>query len=346
MNFNFFSNIESLPLLLALYISLAAIVVTASIYLSKYVDALDKKTNLSGAFIGGGILAAVTSLPELFTSVTAVIILSQAELVQGNVYGSNIFNFTIIGICVLISLKNFKEAKISKAHNKTLIFTIIMFILSLIGIYIPQNYAVPIIITKVNIISILLITLYIINIKTAKNDDISSNDKKSAVNLTVKEIITRFILFSVILVIISILLTQATDSLSERLSLGKTVAGAVFLGIATSLPELTSSINLVRLKNFNASIGNITGSNLFNFTVLSLGDILYRNGSIYNTYESETGFAEITKANTGSIMLILFAIASSILSLMILKFRENSPASIILAFAIIASYILGIAFSM
>ena len=329
MNFNFFSNIESLPLLLALYISLAAIVVTASIYLSKYVDALDKKTNLSGAFIGGVILAAVTSLPELFTSVTAVIILSQAELVQGNVYGSNIFNFTIIGICVLISLKNFKEAKISKAHNKTLIFTIIMFILSLIGIYIPQNYAVPIIITKVNIISILLITLYIINIKTAKNDDISSNDKKSAVNLTV-----------------SILLTQATDSLSERLSLGKTVAGAVFLGIATSLPELTSSINLVRLKNFNASIGNITGSNLFNFTVLSLGDILYRNGSIYNTYESETGFAEITKANTGSIMLILFAIASSILSLMILKFRENSPASIILAFAIIASYILGIAFSM
>ncbi len=346
MNFNFFSNIDNLPLLLTLYISLAAIVVTASIYLSKYVDALDKKTNLSGAFIGGVILAAVTSLPELFTSVTAVVILSQAELVQGNVYGSNIFNFTIIGICVLISLKNFRDAKISEAHNKTLIFTIIMFILSLIGIYIPQNYAIPIIITKVNIISILLITLYIINIKTVKNDDISSNDKKDTVNLTIKEIVTRFILFSVILIIISILLTQATDSLSEKLSLGKTVAGAVFLGIATSLPELTSSINLVRLKNFNASIGNITGSNLFNFTVLCLGDLLYRNGSIYNVYESETGFTEITKANTGSIMLIIFAIVSSILSLMILKFRKNTPVSIILAFAIIASYIFGIALSM
>ena len=94
MNFNFFSNIDNLPLLLTLYISLAAIVVIASIYLSKYVDALDKKTNLSGAFIGGVILAADTSLPELFTSVTAVVMLSLADLVQGNGYGRNFFNFT------------------------------------------------------------------------------------------------------------------------------------------------------------------------------------------------------------------------------------------------------------
>ena len=57
------------------YIVLAALGVFLSVRLSYYVDCLDKKTNLSGAFIGGVMLAAVTSLPELFTSLTAVLAL-------------------------------------------------------------------------------------------------------------------------------------------------------------------------------------------------------------------------------------------------------------------------------
>ena len=75
------------------YLLLAALTVFLSVKLSYYVDCLDQKTNLSGAFIGGVLLAAVTSLPELFTSLTAVLALDQPNLVQGNVLGSNVFNF-------------------------------------------------------------------------------------------------------------------------------------------------------------------------------------------------------------------------------------------------------------
>ena len=48
------------------YLVLAILVVYLSVRLSYYVDCLDKKTNLSGAFIGGVMLAAVTSLPIHF----------------------------------------------------------------------------------------------------------------------------------------------------------------------------------------------------------------------------------------------------------------------------------------
>ena len=78
-----------------IYVILAVLVVLCSTKLSAYVDALDKKTNLSGAFLGGVLLAAVTSLPELFTSLTAVLSLDEPQLVQGNVLGSNIFNLCI-----------------------------------------------------------------------------------------------------------------------------------------------------------------------------------------------------------------------------------------------------------
>lgn len=84
------------------YFILAFLVVTLSLFLSKYVDELDKKTNMSGAFIGGILLAAVTSLPEFITSLSAIFILKEPMLVQGNVLGSNIFNFIIIAITVII----------------------------------------------------------------------------------------------------------------------------------------------------------------------------------------------------------------------------------------------------
>ncbi len=79
----------------ALYGIFAAFVIGFSIKLSYYVDELDKKTNLSGAFIGGVMLAAVTSLPELFTSISSTLFLNEVQLVSGNVLGSNIFNLTI-----------------------------------------------------------------------------------------------------------------------------------------------------------------------------------------------------------------------------------------------------------
>ena len=75
-----------------LYVVLLVAVVYLSMKLGDFVDLLDKKTNISGAFIGGVMLAAVTSLPELFTSGSAVLLVGENDLVLGNIFGSNIFN--------------------------------------------------------------------------------------------------------------------------------------------------------------------------------------------------------------------------------------------------------------
>ena len=83
------------------YLVVAALVVFFSIKLSDYVDLLDKKTNLSGALIGGILLAAVTSLPELFTSITSTIFLGNNSYVMGNILGSDIFNVTLFAIVYL-----------------------------------------------------------------------------------------------------------------------------------------------------------------------------------------------------------------------------------------------------
>lgn len=261
------------------YLLLALLTVYLSVRLSYYVDCLDKKTSLSGAFIGGVMLAAVTSLPELFTSLTAVLALDQPSLVQGNVLGSNIFNLCVIGGLVLFTSRRYQKASLSRTHTSTLIFGIVMYLLVLFAVVKPIELQLGFL--NLNLMSILVLLVYGINVKFMGNDNSVEHTEDTSITLSVRQIVLRFLLFAAALVIVSILLTNVTDKIAEELQLGATLAGAIFLGIATSLPELSASVNLVRIGNYNASFGNIVGSNLFNFIILSFADVLYTKGSIY-----------------------------------------------------------------
>ena len=125
-----------------IYAALAVCVVFLSIKLANYVDLIDKKTDMSGAFIGGVILAAVTSLPELFTSISAVLFVKQPDLVMGNILGSNLFNMCIFGGAALIAAKSLCKATIGKSHTITTVITFIMFAIMLLPVVFKKDYTV------------------------------------------------------------------------------------------------------------------------------------------------------------------------------------------------------------
>ena len=264
---------------LIIYLLLAAAVVLLSIKLSVYVDLLDKKTDISGAFIGGVILAAVTSLPELFTSISATVFIHEPNLVIGNILGSNIFNLTAMaGIC-LFTIKHFAASKIGRSHRTTILCSSFVYLLLTLSYMLNSD---PHIFT-VSIFSIAILIVYFISLKSMSNDEgLPDIDEPLTCDLTIPQITRRFILCSILLIISSILVTYVTDSLAEKYNIGATFAGALLLGVATSLPELSSSINLAKIGNFNALVGNMVGSNMFNFTIMSLSDILYTKGTIYD----------------------------------------------------------------
>ena len=68
-----------LAVLIIIYVVLAGGLVFLSDKLGNYIDLLDKKTKISGAFLGGVLLAAVTSLPELFTSISATLFVHEKD---------------------------------------------------------------------------------------------------------------------------------------------------------------------------------------------------------------------------------------------------------------------------
>lgn len=253
------------------YIVVAGLVVFFSIKLSDYVDLLDKKTNVSGAFLGGILLAAVTSLPELFTSLTATIMIRDNHYVVGNILGSDLFNMCLFFIIYIFFFGKMVKEKVNKSHILSLTITAIMYGLTVIASFIFDFHGC--LIGWFNPISIAILAMYVFSIiKTPKEEESESDDDNST--LTVKQIITLFIVFSILLIGASIGMTYLVDWISNIFSIGSTFGGAIFLGVATSLPEMTATIQLSKKKNFNAAYGNIIGSCVFNFFILTLADAL------------------------------------------------------------------------
>ena len=159
------------------------------------------------------------------------------------------------------------------------------------------------------------------------NDSSENREDDSNSDLTVKQIINRFIICAILLVIASIFITFVTDKLASDLNLGESLAGALFLGVATSLPEMTSCFALVKKGNINACVGNIIGSCSFNFLIISIADILYRDGSVYLGSEQ-------TK------YLILFGTISSIITTILIFVKTkttNTVSKALIPFYIISS---------
>lgn len=349
----------NLPVSIILYIILAAAVVLISTKLADYVDLIDKKTDIAGAFIGGVVLAAVTSLPELFTSISAVVIVRQPDLVIGNILGSNIFNETILGVILIFCAKAFSKSQVGTSHIKTTLFTVFIFFLMILSSVLGIDYTI----FNISVYSVVIIVTYALSIKfmaTDKTDSDETTDSK----LTIKQIITRFIILALVLVSSSVLLTLVTDSLQENLNkaginLGKTVAGALFLGVATSLPELTSAITLVKKKNYNAAVGDLLGSGVFNFFILSVADILYSGGSVYGSNTSlghrfgiKNIFSHISEFDSTGILTIFGTLATILVMTALLihiraSKRKSSPVLIyrILGFGVLCCYLLFIILS-
>lgn len=296
------------PLVYIGYILMVALIVVLSIKLGKYVDIIDAKSNISGAFIGGVLLAAVTSLPELFTSLSAVWVVHENSMIIGNILGSDLINLAFFGTILLIFGRGMKKVKFSPFYYVALGVSLAMYALVAVGLYFGKYMQL----TWYSAVSPLILVLYVLYVrsmpKTAEADDDEKDD-----GITLKQAVVRFVICAVALIGASVCMTYLTDLVSELIGLtDMTFVGALFLGIATSLPELLSSITLCHRGNYNAAAGNIVGSNIFNFTILFVADV----------FAFTPGGSNVYLMNDSSLHLLIFGVAATVVT-GIMMFVQN-----------------------
>ncbi len=266
---------------LILFLFLAGLTVFLSFRLSYYADLLNKTTNISGVFIGGILLAGITSLPELVTCLSSIF-LNNPYLAIGDILGSNFFNIAMMCFFDILFIKT-----MFYNYTKNRYYLIyVLLILNYFIMYLFMGGTFNLEIFNIGLPSFIIIITYIFYLKNAKEEE-----TKKEVITTKEHVLLKFFLVGLFMVIVSILLTLVVNLIAgKNPNVASSFIGAILLGITTSMPEVTTFITLVKMKSFDLALSDIIGSNLFNLLILAIGDIFLKNKEIYYFVDKESMF--------------------------------------------------------
>lgn len=266
---------------LVLFLFLAGLTVFLSFRLSYYADLLNKTTNISGVFIGGILLAGITSLPELVTCLSSIF-LNNPYLAIGDILGSNFFNIAMMCFFDILFIKT-----MFYNYTKNRYYLIyVLLILNYLIMYLFMGGTFNLEIFNIGLPSFIIIITYIFYLKNAKEEE-----TKKEVITTKDHVLLKFFLVGLFMVIVSILLTSVVNLIAgKNPNVASSFIGAILLGITTSMPEVITFIALVKMKSFDLALSDIIGSNLFNLLILAIGDIFLKNKEIYYFVDKESMF--------------------------------------------------------
>jgi cation:H+ antiporter len=139
------------------FIVCAALITLSGTQLSKQGNRLAELTGLSKAWIGLILMATVTSLPELVTGISSVVVVNAPDLAVGNVVGSCTFNLLILSLLDLM-LKKPITSLVKTSHIVAGSFSIIL--LACVGVAILLAAETPSILWF-SPFSLLLLIIYV-----------------------------------------------------------------------------------------------------------------------------------------------------------------------------------------
>lgn len=232
-----------------------------------------KKFHIPELVIGLTIVSIGTSMPELMVSLTSAM-QGHSDISIGNVVGSNIANLLLIlGICAIIkNLKFKKETKYFESPFAILV-TILLFFLANNNL---SNQSHTINRIEGIILVVLCIVFIIYNIVMAKRGEVFDGISKDLVIPNVEMASRWYVLKSIIYILIGIVflkfggdfVVNSSSEIARRLGMSEKMISLTIIAVATSLPELVTSIVATKKGEIDLAIGNIIGSCIFNILLI------------------------------------------------------------------------------
>ncbi len=257
------------------------IILISGTKLSKYGDILADMLGWGKMFRGIILMASVTSIPELMSGISSVVIVDAPNLAVGDIVGSCAFNILIISIMDLFyNPKKPLTSAVQPGHIIAGSMGIIMLSFVALAINMPGIFGR---IGWIGGSSIIFLLLYFFAIRVLyKYEKKQSIDHKhpQTENYTKKQIISKYIKNALFVMMAAMALPFFGEHISATTGLGQSFFGTLFLAGSTSLPEIVVSVAAIRMGTIDLAIGNIFGSNIFNIGILALDDILYTKGPL------------------------------------------------------------------
>jgi cation:H+ antiporter len=284
-----------------LFVGAAVVVWLAGTRLTRYADTVSARAGLSRVLIGALLLGGITSLPELATTTTAVVG-GNAELAVNNIFGGVAFQLAILAaIDAFIG----RQGLSTLAGSASLLLqgTGLMLVL---GLAAGGVVAASVIIFGVDLWTFAVLVAVIAIFSAIQRYEAepdwqptrevpeSHGDEEhgeALSDVTNRRLLWATISVGLVVIAAGYLAASTGDAIAEQTGLGSGVVGAVFLAAATSLPEVSTTLEAVKLRRHRLAFSNIFGTNLFDVALLFVADLFYRDGAVLDETGGFASFA-------------------------------------------------------
>lgn len=303
----------------------AGIILVASTFLAKSADVIAFKTGLGRAFIGVILLATATSLPELGTGVSSIMLFDEPDLAAGDAFGSNLFNLLIIGLLDLY----WRNGPILNSVSMTsaIVGALGIAVISLAAIAVLIHgmtssmstwYVSPFSVVTFIVFLAAMYMIYRFDRRSQQEDAPDSADEAQEsgepdeheyANASMSRASITYVIAASTVVGAAVWLASTGDRVATAMGWEASFVGTQFLAFSTSLPELAASFAAIRINAPVLAITGVLGSNLFNMGfILFMDDLAFTEGVIWaNVSEIHLLTAIIAVLMTA---VVIFAVVS------------------------------------
>lgn len=317
-----------------IFIVTALAIFVAGSALARNGAAIAERTGIGHVWVGALLVAGATSLPEL-TIDSAAVLRDAPDLATGDLFGSNMANMAILAIVALI----YGRARViqREALGLVLAASVAIVLTGLAAMFIvariEHNIAGAFGFGSLALLAAVLGGLLLFpQYREVVGEGPAASDAERAQQPSLARAVVSFAGASVVVFAAAPFLVQAAEEIAEITGLAETFVGVLGLAIATSLPELATSLAAVRMGALDLAVGNLYGSNAMNMSILVWLDALYTKAPLLET-------VDISNAVAGLVAMLLMMVG---LTSMVLRAERRrfpiDPAAALIA----GGYVLGI----
>lgn len=262
-----------MSMLIVTFVVLAAIIVAAGVVLARCGDRIAELTGLGRSLVGMVLLATATSLPE-FTVAWNSVRIGAIDLTIGDVLGSSLINLLILAVLDLSSRQRGQMlSNMAAAHALSATASILLTSIVTLFLVLDVHWTL----WRMGPGTVAVFVAYLFTLRLVYFDQqFALKLQPPAEEATARPwwpYAAGFLAAAAVVLLAGPRLAHTADELAALTGLGRTFFGTVFVASVTSLPEIVTTLEAVRMGSRDLAIGNIFGSNAFNMIIPALGDL-------------------------------------------------------------------------